>query len=108
MNMDIYEVTREEYKVFLHQLNMNKVSSKINHQKNYTEYLVVSNKNDKCLCLRRCLHDIQEEKYYILEYPDDDESIEPKPILKLQLDTPKEVQSFFNIINQLQKEHTND
>lgn len=31
MNMDIYEVTREEYKVFLHQLNMNKVSSKINY-----------------------------------------------------------------------------
>ena len=44
------------------------------------------------------------EFYYIFEMPDDDERVEPKPVLKITLDDRNDVQAFFDILNKIQKE----
>lgn len=101
---DIYEVERNEYKTFIEQLNV----EKMNKEESWLEQLhivkIISNKTGKHLCSRISDSELEEEHYYIFNYPDDDERIAPKPVLKINLDTKEEVQAFFNVLSKLQKE----
>lgn len=64
---------------------------------------VFSKKTKKHLSSRVSDSDLEEERYFIFNYPDDDERIAPKPVLKINLETREEVQEFLNAIAKIQK-----
>ena len=108
MENDIYEVDKEEYKTFLGQLD----ATKTHIEESWVEQLhiikIISNKTNTHLCSRICDAELEEEHYFIFNYPDSDERITPKPVLKINLNSREEVQEFLNAISKLQKERSHD
>jgi len=107
MDNSIYEVEREDYKNFLEQLNTEKMHKEESWLEQVHIVKIISNKTNKHLCSRVSDAELEEEHYYIFNYPDDDERITPKPVWKIQLDSKEEVQTFINLMNQIQKEKKN-
>lgn len=113
---DIYEVTRDDYKYFIDQLNFEyiQITEEILDTQHKAIYLVSKNRNEKLAARIFCIlqEDEQEEpekeKYYIFSMPTDDERKEPTPRIHIDLQTREEVQAFFNILSKLQKEHENE
>lgn len=108
MDNNIYEVEREDYKNFLEQLNTEKMHKEESWLEQVHVVKIISNKTNKHLCSRVSDAELEEEHYYVFNYPDDDERIAPKPIWQIQLDTKEEVQTFIDLMNQIQKEKKND
>ena len=108
MDNSIYEVEREDYKNFLEQLNTEKMHKEESWLEQVHVVKIISNKTNKHLCSRVSDAELEEEHYYVFNYPDDDERIAPKPVWKIQLDTKEEVQTFIDLMNQIQKEKKND
>ena len=104
MDNSIYEVEREEYKTFLEQLNAEKTRKEESWLEQVHVVKIISNKTNKHLCSRVSDAELEEEHYYIFNYPDDDERIAPKPVLRVKLETKEEVQNFFNALNKAQAE----
>jgi len=104
MDNSIYEVEREDYKNFIGQLNKEMMDTEVHIVENCTFTKIKSKKNGKHLSTRISDSEKEEEYYFIFEYPDNDERIAPKPIMKINLDTKEEVQTFFNALNKLQLE----
>ena len=113
MDNNIYEVTRSDYKSFIEQIipgcgKVENVDAGIYH---FT--YIYSKKTNKKLCGKRTFigensHKQHPEKYYIYEFPDDDERRPPIPKMKITLETKEEVQKFFDALSQMNKEHKND
>ena len=103
MDKEIYEVTRDEYVGFLDQINPKSRLAEKEVENGTTSLRVLSIKTGKLLC-ERVISPDNEEQYYVYEMPDDDERIAPRPRMRIQLETKEEVQSFFDILSQLQKE----
>lgn len=104
MDNSIYEVDREEYKTFLGQLNIEKMHKEESWLEQIHTVKVVSNKTNRHLCSRISDAELEEEHYFIFNYPDDDERIQPKPVCKITLNDKEQVQDFFNALSKLQKE----
>ena len=110
MNMNIYEVTRQEYQIFYEEILPEcRRTEIVELDKNKTAIKTYSKKTGKCLCSRTYTHHKDEtknepEKYYIFTSPDNDERGEPKQKLHIQLNSTEEVQAFFDAISKLQKE----
>lgn len=105
MNNSIYEVDREDYRNFIEQLNKDMMDIEEYAYQNCYFTKVISKKTNKHLSSRISDSDLEEEHYFIFNYPDDDERIAPKPVLKINLDTRKEVQDFLNALSKIQKEN---
>jgi len=108
MENDIYEVDREEYKTFIGQLDTTKTHTEESWVKQLHIIKVISNKTNIHLCSRVCDAELEEEHYFIFNYPNEDERIVPKPILHIKLNSREEVQEFLNAISKIQKEHEHD
>ncbi len=108
MENDIYEVDREDYKAFLAQLDTTKTHTEESWIENLHIIKIISNKSNTHLCSRICDAELEEEHYFIFNYPDSDERIAPKPVLKIDLNSREEVQDFLNAISKLQKERSHD
>ena len=105
MDNSIYEVERDEYKIFLEQLNLDKMDLEESWLEQTHIRKVISKKTNKHLCSRISDAELEEEHYFIFNYPDDDECVTPKPKMKIKLETKEEVQTFFDALSKLQKEH---
>lgn len=103
MDNSIYEVQREDYRNFIEQLNKEMMDTEVYSYQNCLFTKVFSKKTKKHLSSRVSDSDLEEERYFIFNYPDDDERIEPKPVLKINLETREEVQEFLNAIAKIQK-----
>ena len=101
MDNDIFEVTRDDYAGFIGQLNKSMMDVEQFFEKDITIIKIVSKKTGTHLCTR--IISDTEEHYYIFNMPEDEERIEPKPVLQIKLDTKEQVQEFFNALNQLQQ-----
>ena len=104
MDNSIYEVEREEYKIFLDQLDLREMDREEAWLDKTHIIKIVSKKTGKHLCSRIGDDELQEEHYFIFNYPDDDETVAPQPKLKINLKTKEEVQAFFDALAKLQKE----
>lgn len=106
---EVFEVTRAEYKEFVDQINPDYRDVRIiDIDDHHQATRIYSRITEKCLCSR--VSDIREEavdpeKYYIINIPERCESIAPQPKIQVELKTPKEVQTFIDALNRLQKEH---
>lgn len=103
MDNSIYEVEREEYKTFLDQLDKTKMHTEESWLEQVHIVKIISNKTNKHLSSRVNDAELEEEHYFIFNYPDSNECVAPKPVVKINLDTREEVQNFFNALSKLQK-----
>lgn len=107
---DIYEVDRETYKSFFQELKPScRRTEKIMLDENTVAIETTSINTGAVLC-RRTYDNLEEhiepERYYIFTMPESDERREIKPTLQIRLETPQEVQAFFDLLNRRNK--TND
>ena len=103
MDNSIYEVDRDDYAGFIGQLNRSMCEVENFKQDDISIIKIISKNTKSHLCTRIITQD-GEEHYYIFNMPEANERIEPKPIMKVSLDTKEEVQAFFDAISKLQKE----
>ena len=107
MSNDIYEVTRDEYAGFIGQLNKQMMDVEQSYQEDMTIFKIKSKNTGIHLCTR-IIPEEGEEHYFVFNMPADDERVAPKPVLKIMLDNKEDVQTFFNALNKLQQEKSND
>ena len=99
MNEEIFEVTRRDYQAFVERLVPGK--GKVDEQDDFIKiYSVVTG---RCLCGRKSTEDA--EKYYIFNYPEDDEWGPPIPKVRINLETKEEVQALFDALAELRKQN---
>ena len=108
---DIYEVTHNDYRGFVRQLNSSRVSKV--PIKNADDITIGeefhSNKNDILLCAAVQEDEEQPVKYYIINMPDNDERIAAKPVRHVILREKEEAKLFLDFISsQLKRDDNND
>lgn len=106
MNNSIYEVERDDYVGFIGQLNKQMMDVEQYYEDNMTIMKIISKNTHTHLCTRIINED--GEHYYIFNMPEDNERIEPSPVMKITLDNKEEVQAFFNALSKLQQEKKNE
>ena len=111
MTDDIYEVTQEEYLDFIKTL---KPQCFTENQKQiddwHYEITEISNLTNKLICKKIVTLDlakkyVTDQRYYIIELPEAEESQEPTGTLHIELKTPEELKTFFKIISECSKKH---
>ena len=108
MDNSIYEVERDDYAGFIGQLNKEKCDIEQFYEEDMTVIKIKSKATGTHLCTR-IIPQEGEEHYFVFNMPADDERVEPKPVMKITLNTKEEVQAFVNALNKMQLEaHKND
>ena len=98
MNESIFLVEREDYKAFVERLRVESIDVKEEElTRSSAATKIFSKKTGKCLCSRVYSKE-EDEKYYIFEFPDDDEWGPPIPKRKITLETKEQVQRLFDWI----------
>ena len=103
MDNSIYEVERDDYVGFIGQLNKQMMDVEQTYKDDSNILSIYSKTTGKHLCTRIIPSDGQEH-YYIFNMPEDDERIEPRPVMKITLNTKEEVQALFDALNKMQLE----
>ena len=107
MDNSIYEVERDEYVGFIGQLNKQMCDVEQFYEEDMTIMKIKSKATGTHFCTRIIPED-GEEHYFIFNMPADNERVEPKPVMKITLNTKEEVQTFFDALNKLQLEAKKD
>jgi len=102
MDNSIYEVDRDDYVGFIGQLNKEMMDVEQYYEEDLTIMKIRSKNTGIHLCTR--IISDEGEHYYVFNMPADDERIEPKPVMKVTLNSKEEVQKFFDALNKLQLE----
>ena len=103
-NIDIYEVSRDEYAGFLGQIKHDAKLVETIKEDNATILKVYSVNDGTHFCSRVIPNnEEEEEKYYVFNMPADDERKPPEAIRKIILSTKEEVQAFFDVLGKIQK-----
>lgn len=103
MDNSIFLVEREDYKSFVERLNHDSYEvreEELNRTSTATK--IYSKKTGKCLCSRISSKE-EPEKYFIFEFPDNDEWGPPIPKRKVILETKEQVQKLFDLIGAKKK-----
>lgn len=109
MNEDIYEVDQDEYLSFCQTLKPNCYNEIQNQIDDWHYEILESSKiTNKILCKKKITLDLKKEyvidqRYYIINLPEPEESQEPSGKLHIELKTPEEVKVFFKIISECSK-----
>ena len=103
MDNSIYEVERDDYVGFIGQLNKQMCDVEQFYEEDMTIIKIKSKTTGTHLCTR-IIPESGEEHYFIFNMPTDSERIEPKPVMKVTLNTKEEVQAFFDALNKLHSE----
>ena len=107
MDYSIYEVDRDDYVGFIGQLNKEMMDVEQAYKNDSTIISIYSKTTGKHLCTR-IIEQEGAEKYYVVNMPQDNERIAPKPVMKITLDSKEEVQAFFDALNKIQGAKNND
>lgn len=106
MDNSVYEVSRDEYAGVVAQINPDYAEVEKYYEQHNTFIKIVSKKGVHFTT--RVISDDGEEGYYVFNLPSAEESLPPKAIRKITLETKEEVQAFFDALNKLQQENKND
>ena len=107
MDNSIYEVSRDEYAGFIGQLNKQMMDVEQYYESEMTIIKIKSKTTGHYLCTR-VIPDNDIEHYFVFNMPEDEERIAPKPVLKVNLETQEEVQTFFNALGKIQGANKHD
>lgn len=105
MDNNIYQVSRDEYVDFVNSIKPTARRTEVTKENGYT-YIKIYSSTNKVHFTTRIIppEDIEElETYYIFNLPHPEETQEPRPRIKIHLDTREEVQAFVNLLSKLQK-----
>jgi len=111
MEAEIFEVSRDEYRGYLSQLAPDSTITVHANVDDYEVSHIYSRKTRKKLAASYMpTNPDLPTRYFVIEMPEDEERIAPKPVQKFELQTPEEVRSFFEILNKLSsnKDKTDD
>ena len=106
---DIYEVEKDEYLSFCQTLNPHSCTETQNQIDDWHyEIIETSNLTNKILCKKMVTLDLKKEyvadqRYYIINLPEAEESHEPTGKMHIELKTPEEIKAFFKIISECSK-----
>lgn len=107
-NLELYEVSRFEYKSFVQRIIC---GMGIAEEKEYEERIEysLSSKRTGVLWCKRVSHKDETigEKYYIINYPEEDEWTEPVARQKVVLETPEQVQMLLDGLKKMRKQNGN-
>ena len=106
MDNSIYEVSRDEYAGVVAQINPDYADVETYHEEYGTVIKIVSKKGVHFTT--RIIPEEGPEGYYVFNLPAAEESLPPKKIRKITLETQEEVQAFFDALNKLQGEKKDD
>jgi hypothetical protein len=106
MDNSVYEVSRDEYAGVVAQINPKFADIEKYHEQNCTIIKIVSKKGVHFTT--RLIPEDGEEGYYVFNLPSAEESLPPKAIRKITLETKEEVQAFFDALSKLQEVKKND
>ncbi len=107
MDNSIYEVSRDEYAGVVVQINPDFASIETCHEADCTFIKIISEKGVH-FTTRVIPDDGSQEGYYVFNLPSAEESLPPKAIRKITLETREEVQAFFDALNKIQQEKKNE
>lgn len=98
MDKELFEVTKEDYMAFIRQIKHGcfYIEREENNQK------VFSKNTGKLLA------EWIDDNYYIYELPENNERAPAKPVARITLESPEEVQAFINAINKFYKAGQNN
>lgn len=106
-NKEIFEVTKADFRAFAERLKRGCCHTETTQpEEDFLQMYTYSNRTGALLCGREKQLD-SPEKYYIFNYPEEDEWGPPIPKMKLTLETAEEVQAFFDALKKM-KEQQND
>lgn len=103
MNKEIYQVERDEYVGLVREMK----TSCFDMEKEYSDggiHIKLVSKRTGQTMTERIIDEEQNETYYIYVLPENDERMASKKIRRYCLESKEEVQTFFDILNKLQKE----
>lgn len=107
MNDEIYEVSRDEYAGVIAQINPKYSDVETLHEEDRT-IINIKSKYGVHFTKRIINNEDGAELYYVYNLPSAKESLPPKAIRKIVLETKEEVQNFFDALNKIQKGDKND
>lgn len=102
MNEEIYEVERDQYVGLVGEMKQDCFDMEKEYQEQDIVIKLVSKKTGE-LITKRIIHKNSNEQYYIYKLPDAEERLASKIISQYKLETKEEVQTFFDILNKLQR-----
>lgn len=105
MDNSIYQVDRDEYVGFIDSIKPTARRTEVVKENGYTHIKLYSSTKGTLFATRIIPPEEAEEleTYYIFNLPDPEETQEPRPRIKIRLDTREEVQAFVNLLGKLQK-----
>ena len=109
MNDDIYEVDLEDYMGVCQTLKkgcFDQTQNKIDDW--HYEIIETSKLTGKVICKKLITLDLKKEyvtdqRYYVINLPEQEESQEPTGKMHIELKTPEELKAFFKIISECSK-----
>lgn len=102
---DIYEVDRDDYTSFLSSIKKDCSITEFDYDSNGEPCAKHIFSKDKIRHFASCVNDREKVKYYIIDLPLAEESQPVKGVLKIELTTPEQVQTFFDILNKARREN---
>ena len=103
-NKEIFEVTKADFRAFAERLKPECCHTEtIQPEEDFLQMYTYSNRTETLLCGREKKLD-SPEKYYIFNYPEEDEWGPPIPKMKLTLETAEEVQAFFDALKKMKEQ----
>lgn len=104
---EIYEVERDQYAGLIGEMKTECFNMDTSYMEDTTIVTLTSKKTGK-MVTKRIIYEDGNEQYYIYDLPENDERLAPKKIRKYELQTKEEVQTFFDILNKIQKGEKDD
>lgn len=103
-NKEIFEVTKADFRAFAERLKPDCCHTETTQpEEDFLQMYTYSNRTETLLCGREKKLD-SPEKYYIFNYPEEDEWGPPIPKMKLTLETAEEVQAFFDALKKMKEQ----
>ena len=103
MYEDIYEVSRDEFKGFIDQIDPAYIDRVDLEYDNYKEVKAVSKDGKRHFASIKQFPDEETVHYYVYDMPQDNERRAAKMIRKITLGSQEDVKAFFEILQKVQK-----
>ena len=102
-NKEIFEVTKADFRAFAERLKPDCCRTETTQpEEDFLQMYTYSNRTGTLLCGREKKLD-SPEKYYIFNYPEEDEWGPPIPKMKITLETKEEIQALFEAISKMKE-----
>ena len=101
---EIYEVSRDEFKGFIDQINPACIERIDLDYDSYREVKAISKDGERHFASIKQFPNEEDIHYYVYDMPQEDERVAAKTVRKITLGSQEDVKAFFEILKKLQGE----